>query len=86
MGRIGLGFGADSIMELVQSEGFLVGYFVVLGFSFVGLMFQTGVFTLIGAICLLCLVCGWFSSDNYHYHTKYLERAFPKNDVFQKEC
>jgi hypothetical protein len=73
--QIGLGFGANSLWLRVRGEGFVVAYFAVLLFSFVGLFFQSGVFVLTRSVCLLCLVFGWFGSDNYRFHTKFLEKT-----------
>lgn len=76
--------GADSLWRRGRGEGFLVAYFAVLLFSCVGLVLQNGVFVFVGAACLFCLVCGWFGSDNYRYHTKYLVKAFSKDCVSQE--
>jgi hypothetical protein len=70
--QVDLGLGANSLRWWVRGEGFLVAYFAVLLFSLVGLVLQSGVFVFIGSVCLLCLVFGWFGSDNYRYHTKYV--------------
>ena len=67
-------------MAVGIKESFLVAYFAVLIFSFVDLVLQSSVLVLLGSVCLFFLFRGWFGSDNYRYHAKYMEK-FIKNNV-----
>lgn len=68
-------------MAVGIKESFLGAYFAVLIFSFVGLVLQSSVLVLHGSVCLFFLFRGWFGSDNYRYHAKYMEKVSIKNNV-----
>jgi hypothetical protein len=70
-----------SVWQRGKGEGFLSAYFALLAFSFVGFALQIEVLTLIAAACLFCIVCCWFGSYNYRYHTKCLKEVSPKREL-----
>ena len=63
---------ASKRLGLEVKGGYLVAYFVLLLFSLGGLMFQGGVYLLIGAAAWFSVVLGWFICYPYRNNSKSL--------------
>ena len=72
---------ASNRLGLEMKSGYFVAYFVLLLFSLVGLMFQGGVYLLIGAAAWFSVVLGW--SICYHYRNN---SASLKADALNGKC
>ena len=72
---------ASNRLGLEVKGGYLVAYFVLLLFSFGGLMFQGGVYLLIGVAAWFSVVFGWFIC--YHYRNNIINL---KADSLNNKC